>query len=143
MARPRSLNFDRIGTIASAICAVHCVITGLAFGLLSVAGLEFLGSIQAEIAFISVALAVGGVAIWHGVKRHHSYRPALLFASGVGLIVLKHFIWKEHVHEAGFHLEDIPSTLVSVAAGACLIGFHIWNMRLQHRCACDHCRTGH
>ena len=43
--RTERINLDKLGACASAICAVHCLLTGIALGLLSVAGLGFMGSI--------------------------------------------------------------------------------------------------
>jgi len=57
------LNLDRIGAIASTICAVHCLLTGVAFGLLSVFGLGFIGSPEAEAGFIAFAVGVGSFTL--------------------------------------------------------------------------------
>jgi hypothetical protein len=90
-------------------------------------------------------MAIAVVAIVHGVKRHHSYRPALVFALGLLFIVLGHFVLN-HRHESGhtqLDATDIASTAFSVAGGLCLVAFHILNIRLQRKCTCSHCRSGH
>ncbi|MBI3722145.1 MAG: MerC domain-containing protein, partial [Fimbriimonas ginsengisoli] len=70
VGRVLRLNLDKVGACASAVCAVHCLLTGLALGLLSVVGFGFLGSLTADIAFLGVALSVGLLAVFHGIRRH-------------------------------------------------------------------------
>ena len=137
-------NLDRIGAYASAICAVHCLITGIALGLLSYAGLGFMGSITADIAFLTVAVGVASLAIVHGIRQHHSYKPASIFALGLAMVVMGHFVFRHQhsVSETGFDLERVLSTVFSVLGGLCFVLFHVMNMRMQKTCGCRHCATG-
>lgn len=140
----KSLNFDRLGTYASAICAVHCLLTGVALGLLSFAGIGFMGSLLADVAFLAIAVIVAIIAIFHGMRRHHSYRPAMVFALGLFMVVLGHFVFR-HEHKAtsrGFDIEDVASTFFSVGGGVCFVLFHVLNSRLQRACGCKHCSSG-
>jgi hypothetical protein len=123
-------NWDRLGTWASAICAVHCVLTGFAVGLLSVVGLSFVGSPLAEAIFIFAAVLLGSIAVYHGHRKHHSLLPAVIFVLGLGFIVVAHLAFEHH---------DPGSTLFSVLGGSSLIAFHYTNMRLQRGCSCDKC----
>ncbi|MFZ4506712.1 MAG: MerC domain-containing protein [Fimbriimonas sp.] len=127
------LNVDRLGTVASALCAVHCALTGLAFGLLSVIGLDFLGSTTAEIIFIGVTLTIGTYAVIHGIRKHHSVVPAAIFSAGLAGILFVHFGLGEHGHET------LAGTVLSVSAGCCFILFHVVNHRLTQACACGEC----
>lgn len=137
-------NVDRIGAYASAICAVHCLITGVALGLLSFAGLGFIGSVTADIIFLGVAVAIASIAIWHGIRKHHSYKPALVFVLGLVFVVLGHFvIHHEHVGSHPLDNVDIASTFFSVAGGLCFVLFHVLNQRMGNSCGCEHCSTGH
>ncbi len=140
----KGISLDRFGAIASAICAVHCLLTGVALGLLSYAGLGFMGSVTADLIFLSVAVVVAVTAIWHGIKKHHSWRPAAVFIIGLVCVVLGHFVLHhEHVgKEAEVHLMDVLSTFFSVVGGLCFVLFHVMNLRLQHTCSCNHCTTG-
>lgn len=140
----RNLGLDRIGAIASTVCAVHCLLTGVALGLLSYAGLGFMGSPLADMIFLGVAVAVAVVAIRHGIKKHHSYKPAMVFVAGLFCVVMGHFvIHHEHAaNETDIHLVDIVSTIFSVTGGICFVLFHVMNLRLQHQCGCKHCTTG-
>lgn len=136
MGVARKFDVDKAGAIAGTICAVHCLLTGLALGLLSVAGLGFLGSAASEAAFIGVALLLGAWAVRHGIRRHHSWIPAMVFVLGLGCIATSHFAF-EHAHSG--ERGSLGSVVFAVAGGLCLTAFHIVNSRLAHRCGCN-CR---
>ena len=131
------VNLDKVGAYASAICAVHCLLTGVALSLLSVAGLGFIGSVPAEIGFISVAVFVGSWAIVHGIRKHHSYLPALIFVLGLTFIALSHFAFPHH-HSVS-EPASLGSTVCAVLGGLSLVSFHLVNLRLQKGCECGHC----
>lgn len=132
---------DRVGTIASAICAVHCLITGVALGLLSYVGLGFFGSVIADVIFLAIAVIVAITAIRHGISKHHSYKPAFIFVLGLVLISIGHFGF---LHRHGTEVTpNVWGTLFSVLGGACFVAFHVVNFRLQRKCNCRHCSTGH
>ena len=140
----RNVGLDRIGAIASAICAVHCLLTGVALGLLSYAGLGFMGSVTADVIFLAVAVSIAAIAIVHGIRKHHSYKPAMVFVLGLFCVVMGHFVLR-HDHSVGqtdVHTADIFSTVFSVCGGLCFVIFHVLNLRLQHQCGCKHCTTG-
>lgn len=137
------LNLDRIGAIASTVCAVHCLLTGVAFGLLSVFGLGFIGSPQAEFGFIAFAVIVGSFALYHGHRKHHSLVPGMIFAFGIGCMLVSHLVFRhDHAHdhpELAFDAAHLPSTLLNVLAGLSLVAFHVVNNRMQHSCGSVHC----
>lgn len=121
---------DRIGACASAICAVHCVLTGAALGLLSVAGLTFLREPWVEAAFLLTTAILGGWSLRHGLRRHGSWIPSVFFLSGLAMIVAKHYVLG---HEAGGGL----GTALSVLGGLSLVTFFLLNARLPHKaCGC-------
>jgi hypothetical protein len=115
---------DKLGMCASALCAVHCLVTGVALGLISAFGLGFLGSRLADVAFLGLAVLIGGFAIWHGRRRHGSSRPAAIFCLGLALVVVGHFGFG-HNHGTGG-----AATLFSVAGGLAFVAFHILNIRM-------------
>lgn len=123
---------DQIGVCASALCAVHCVLTGAAMGLLAFFGLEFLGNPVLEGAFFLVAILVGGWAVFHGIKKHHSRVPATVFVSGVCLIVGAHLAEQPLGHEHWL------VTVLAALGGLSIASFHFLNLRFQHRnCSCS------
>jgi len=129
----RKLNVDKVGACASGICAVHCLITGIALGVLSVMGLSWFGSVTTDIVFLSVTLSIASLAIFTGIRRHRSLIPAALFVLGVVAIIVSHFVLP---HEHGSKGESIATTVLSVGGGCCLVAFHLVNQRMRH--ACEH-----
>jgi drug/metabolite transporter (DMT)-like permease len=69
--------------------------------------------------------------VFHGIKRHHSWVPASVFASGIGLIVGSHFV----LESGSFQPVGI---VMAILGGLAVGGFHFVNRRMQHRgCNCD------
>ncbi len=138
-----SINLDKVGAVASAICAVHCVITGLALGLLSVMGLGFFGTPAAELAFLFTAIGIGVVAVVHGIRKHHSYLPSIFFVGGLTCWLLAHFVFGHNHQNAAGPAHTPFGSFLSVLGGVGIVTFHILNQRMQHKCGCSHCTTGH
>ncbi|CAN5347131.1 MerC domain-containing protein [soil metagenome] len=126
----REANWDKFGTWASALCAVHCVLTGFALGLLSLVGLSFIGSPLTEALFIISAVGLGSLAVYHGNQKHHSIVPAVIFCTGMLFILSAHFV---------FHHESAGGAICSVLGGLTLISFHWVNLKLQRGCSCGSC----
>ena len=135
----RRISLDHIGAAASTICAVHCLLTGLALGLLSVAGLGFVASKPAEITFIAIAIVVGIAALLHGHRRHHSMVPAYIFVAAVAVLLVKQLAFS-HSHAEDHHAAEVA---LSVTSGVLLVLFHVVNQRMQHTCGGQHCRHKH
>lgn len=132
------LDWDKVGGVASSICAVHCVLTGVALGFLSAIGAEFMASHATEWAFLGLAILAGGFAIRSGIRRHGSWKPSLLFVAGLGAIVVRHLSFPHaHVHDhAGAVTVCQPpliATVLSVGGGCLLVAFHVVNSWLSHR----------
>lgn len=126
----KSAILDKVGACVSTLCAVHCLLTGLAMGFLAVAGLEFLGNPWVEATFILLALTVGVWAMIHGIRRHHSLIPSLVFVAGLASIVASHFVGHDSSSEPW-------GTVLAVIGGLSIASFHLLNQRLQHRnCSC-------
>jgi hypothetical protein len=121
---------DKIGACASAICAVHCVLTGAALGLLSVAGLSFLREPIIEGLFLLSTALLGLWAMRHGLRRHGSWVPSIFFLGGLAIIVAKHFL-VGHDGDAGL------GVIMSLTGAASLVTFFLLNTRLPHKaCGC-------
>ena len=143
MSSPASrFSVDKLGALASAVCAVHCLLTGVALGLFSVAGLGFVGSVVADAVFLLIAIAVGGTAIVHGARKHHSVVPALIFVVGLAMFVMGHFAFGHTHGESAWSWQRAAHVALSVGGGLCIVLFHVVNLRLQKSCGCNHCRTG-
>ncbi len=127
---------DRIGAIASGICAVHCLISGVALGVLSVIGLGFFGSLAVDVAFIGVACSVGTLAVVQGYRKHRSILPVTIYFSGLALIIASH-AFGGHGQTSG--LAQAARVFGAVGGGVLLVTFHFVNSRLQLACACPTC----
>ncbi len=126
---------DKYGALASGICAVHCFLTSIAFGLFSVAGLGFLGNEIVDSAFVLVAIILGSFAVRSGYRHHRSKVPAILFIGGLCMAMYSHFVLghnhlEPHEHDV-MELEEVLSTVLAVAGGVTLTAFHLMNAKLQ------------
>lgn len=136
-------DLDRWGVFASAACAVHCLLTGVALTLLPIVGLQFLASSEAEIAFIVVALTLGSWAVVHGIRKHHDWRPSLLYIAGIAFLLGSHFVFgHQHLtdHDGPHEAKNQPlATVTAVLAGLSFVTFHVVNARKQRACRCETC----
>lgn len=114
------------------VCAVHCLLVGVALSVLSVLGLGFLGSRTAELAFFGLAIVIGAFAIYAGYQHHRSFKPALLYLAGIALVAISHFFLGRHDHQAA--QEATLTTILSVMGGLSLVSFHVVNTKLSQAC---------
>ncbi len=78
---------DRVGAVASTLCALHCLFCAFAPFVFGALGLGFLLSSTAEWALTLCAVAFGAGALALGRRRHGSTRVAALLGLGiVGLL---------------------------------------------------------
>ena len=115
------VDLDKVGATASTVCAVHCFITGVAFGLLPFIGLGFFRSVWFDVTFIGIAVTVGFVAVRQGLRQHGRITPGFVFAVGLLSIVVGHFV---------FGHETLAGTVLSVVGGLALVSFHFLNRRM-------------
>jgi hypothetical protein len=138
MPSQRSLLLDKLGAFASATCAVHCLLTGVAIGLFSVVGLDFLASTTADIVFICAALTFGTLAVWQGFRKHRSFLPMGLYVGGLLMVVISHFVLGHRSEADRSPQHQFITTALAVVGGLTLTSFHFVNMRMQHRCKICH-----
>ena len=126
-----SLWTDRLGGLASAACAVHCLIMGFAPALISAAGLEFLANEAFEWVFFAAAIAFAAAAALIGFRIHRT--PWVLAGFGLGMLVLLAGRMGEalELYEGG--------GIVVIIGGMLLVGVHVTStMRIracQEACA--------
>ncbi|MBL8088280.1 MAG: MerC domain-containing protein [Chthonomonas sp.] len=131
---------DKIGMIAGTACAIHCVLLGLVASILPFVGLSFLSSTWTDVLFFGIALVVGPMAIFRGIRAHHSWKPAIVFVLGLSLIVGAHTLFG-HSHGPVSHPTQaghIAKVFASVLGGVLLVTFHVWNLRLARAHVCSH-----
>lgn len=145
MRLARQINWDAIGAASSLLCAVHCVLTGMAFGLISALGATFLANPTTEFAFFSLTLLAGLFAIYQGLRKHRQWWPSAFFAIGFACLVCRHlFFHQSHVHHHGeTHAEPVQGVILSVIGATLLVTFHVINSVKMHRAGkCDHAVVG-
>ena len=127
--------------MAGAVCAVHCLILGVVASLLPFASLGFFASPWVEGLFYGIAFLVGPSAWYFGYRVHKCWYPGAFMLAGLLLLVVSHFAG--HDHGAGSSGNHAHGPWISVAAGACLVTFHLMNSRYTHRHGCNHAGCSH
>ncbi|HEX5259688.1 MAG TPA: MerC domain-containing protein [Sphingomicrobium sp.] len=108
-SKPISSRLDRIAMGLSGLCAVHCVATAVLLGLLASAG-GMLGKPIVHEVGLTLAMALGAIALGRGMREHGFILPSLV--GGVGLATMAYAM---SLHESGF--EPVVTILgVSVLA---------------------------
>jgi MerC mercury resistance protein len=117
---------DKVGMVASSICAVHCVVLAVLLGVLpSISGAFH--SIWIDAIFIGIALVAGSFAVVKGFRSHRMAWLPVLFAIGFGFLclsLLRHSQAEEHTSPPYF----------SIIGGCCLVAFHWLNRKFQQQC---------
>lgn len=125
---------DRIGAIASAICAVHCASWPFLLALLPALGSTLLASEWLERGFVLFATLLVIASLGYGFSRHRRSSAAALAAAGLGLIWFGSF--------GPWHHDLVPHAVLMTLGGLCVAAAHLRNLKLQlasHRHAAD-CR---
>ena len=132
--RPRSLDrvVDRVGAFASFLCAVHCALLPVVFGVLPALGLAFLADHAIERAFVGFAIVLASTSLLFGLRKHGSYRAFWVLIPGIVLLVIGMLVGADHSDALHAVLVSIGGTLVALS--------HLVNLRLNHvhGPACNH-----
>lgn len=115
---------DRFGAVASFLCAVHCALLPLVFGVLPAFGLAFLADHAFERAFVSFAIVLATISLYFGLRRHGSYRAFWLLLPGIALLITGLLIADDHAGIGHAVLVSIGGALVALS--------HLVNLRLNH-----------
>lgn len=114
---------DRAGMLTSALCAVHCLSSALAMGLLTAMGAAGLVAPIVEQVFLGLAVLLGLSSLLPAARVHRSLAPLLWFGAGLALLLGLRPLVGEGLAEA-----------LAVAAGAAaVIRAHWRNTRLLAR----------
>ncbi len=113
-----SLWVDRLGSLASASCAVHCA---LGPALVSVIGLGILANQSVEWALFASAIGFAVAAAWFGYRLHRN--PWILGGFATGVLVLA----AGRVGEA-FELYE-GGLVFALVGGALLVTSHLASAR--------------
>lgn len=125
----------RIGFWASALCAVHCALTGILVALAPLLVPHWLHDVRVEGALLSVTVVFGGYSAIVGYRRHRRSWPAFLLLAGLAGVSLGALL----AHQGARHEVSPPGIGLSLAGGVLLVSFYIVNARLATRCGCPAC----
>ena len=101
---------DRLGSVASTMCAIHCAICAFLPVIFTAVGLNFLLNQSAEWIFSLVAIAFGLGALVLGWRRHRSKTVAALLVLGVVGILASRGLEMgsdHHGHDDAHHEEAV------------------------------------
>lgn len=121
---------DRVGAMASLICAVHCAIMPLIVTLLPLLGLSFLADSRVEWALVGLSAVLGVTSLCLGYREHRSRRALGVLGAGLSLLALGRIL-------EGMHIGPWGVPLV-VLGGLLMAGAHLLNRKL-----CNNCRICH
>lgn len=124
---------DRIGAVASFLCAIHCALLPFVLTLLPLLGLEFLADHRFERGFVFFACGLALVALIRGFRRHQGALPLMLAIPGLILLIVG-VTWAES------HSIVVHSVLVT-CGGLMLAGAHFCNLRRDSRYGVGHVHT--
>lgn len=124
----RASSLDAAGAVSAGLCAVHCVLSSVWLAVLPTMGLGLLLDPRLERLFLWSAVGLGAVAFSHGWRRHRRIGPVLLFAAGLGALLLL----RPQLFEG-----SVAELLVVVVGATTLIGAHWQNARLLRNGVCE------
>jgi hypothetical protein len=121
-SRLRLPGLDRLAIGISGLCVVHCVATSVLLVAMSAAGGLLLHPIFHEIG-LTLAIAIGAVALGRGILHHGQAAPAWLGGLGLGIMA------------GAMHLPHDSSGREALwtIVGVCLLA---WGHHLNRRAAC-------
>jgi hypothetical protein len=122
-----SLNADRLGIIASALCFVHCILTPVVLSLSAVWAHYLPSEERFHRALAVLVAAIGCFAIINGYRKHRRLRVLLLMSTGLSFIF------------AGAYLGDrLPSHIaeitVTMTGSSLMITAHLVNHTFCKNC---------
>ncbi len=116
---------DRVGAVASFLCALHCAALPFVIALLPALGLSFLADHRFERIFIACASGLALTALIRGYRRHRVARPLYLVVPGLALLWIGAWIFDAENTLA------LHATLVALG-GCCVAYAHVLNLRASH-----------
>jgi MerC mercury resistance protein len=126
---------DRLGAVASFLCALHCAALPFVFALLPALGLGFLADHGFERGFIICASLLALATLIYGYRRHHARRAFFFLLPGLSLLWIGGFVFDLH-GGVGWH------SLMVALGGSGVALAHLTNLRLvhghEHGACCEH-----
>lgn len=79
---------DRVGAMASFLCAIHCAALPFVLALLPLLGLGFLADHRFERGFVIFACVLALISLLNGYRRHRRSLPLRLAMPGLALLLI-------------------------------------------------------
>lgn len=120
---------DRVGTLLSLVCALHCIALPFIMTLLPLIGLKFLQDSGVDMVLIVVAVTVALTSLCWGAQIHGRYNLLGLVLIALAIFSIAHLFEGQYLH----------ASLMAVG-GLTLATAHILNHRLCKNCSgcCSH-----
>jgi hypothetical protein len=115
---------DRLGTLASGACAVHCVLSAILPEAIAAVGLGALLGHELEWGFTFAALVFAAAALILGWRKHRSGPVVALLSGGIVALLLARLL-----EGAG----EIACISLSILGGTLLVTGHLGNIRASRR----------
>ena len=129
---------DKIGSVLSSLCAVHCLCMPVLVGLLPVMGLTFFGGHKFECAACVTMIVFAAACVWAGCRVHRQWGLLLLLGAGAALVGWIQFGGVPDENEAR---TDWHEALAMMLGGALIAAAHLINLKLRARCHCAQCEA--
>ncbi len=113
---------DICGAASAAMCAAHCVATGMFVSVLPLLGARALVNESIEQGFIAAALILGVISIGLGLRAHRQRTPALLLIAGLATLLAV---------RPRFDEGTLVEVLIVIAGAALLVAAHWRNQRAE------------
>ena len=127
-AKTTPIDMDRVGAVASFVCAIHCAAIPILLGLGAAGAVSWLDHGAVEWGLVSLAALVGTVSAWRGYRVHGNGVVAF-FLAGAALSLVA-VTWSHHDSHA--HEGDLK--WVFPILGLAIAVSHIVNRRLCLSC---------
>ncbi len=143
------MNIDRMGSVASFMCAIHCVLGALLPVLIGALGIQALFSSTSENILSALAITFALLAALVGYRSHRKWSIAAVFILGILFVgvarisemsegehhthgeakTLHHELQDETMLHASSEHPFEPSVLLSFLGGLTIVAAHILNQK--------------
>ena len=138
--RPATLlnRADKLGSVLSSLCAVHCMCMPVLIGLLPVIGLSFLASNRFEHIACVTMILLAAACLWSGCRIHRRWGLLVLLCIGAAVVLYIQFGGRPEAKETRTDWHEAAA----MAIGGSLIAIsHLINLKLRTRCHCHECQN--
>jgi len=124
----RRANWDSLGSMASLLCLIHCVLTPIVLALSPTLATLLPGSRTTHQVLIFFVVSLGLLAFISGYMRHRRRLVLFPMTAGIFLVACGAF-GESYLHST------LYETLITMAGSILLILAHSLNRSLCHHCA--------